>query len=84
MSKDLDEMLKESPTLTFNPFPQETQEEFLETLVDLISDGKLTYNYEEDDSFHMDYYYIVNCIKHPWLNWESWYNSLWYTYHVYI
>ena len=26
MSKDLDEMLKESPTLTFNPFPQETQE----------------------------------------------------------
>ena len=25
MSKDLDEMLKESPTLTFNPFPQETK-----------------------------------------------------------
>ena len=26
MSKDLDEMLKEAPTLTFNPFPEEKKE----------------------------------------------------------
>ena len=26
MSKDLDEMLKESPTLTFEPFPEEKEE----------------------------------------------------------
>ncbi len=28
MSKDLDEMLKEAPTLTFEPFPEEKKEEF--------------------------------------------------------
>ena len=26
MSKDLDEMLKEAPTLTFEPFPEEKEE----------------------------------------------------------
>ena len=29
MSKDLDEMLKESPTLTFEPFPEEKKEEMV-------------------------------------------------------